>query len=393
MTAIITYARVRSALAAVRSLGKHGVKVVTADERRISTSFFSRYSSSHFVYPSYKSSPIAFVNFIKHYIQKNNIEVLMPISEETYVISKYKDTFDNMVHLPVPDYDKIAKANNKRYLINFADEMMIKVPQTYAIDDINDLKRVVKNVEYPVVIKMVEGRGSAGLRYVHSEKELLTEYKKVIKMFSLNSSNFPLIQEYIPGTGYGVSMLFNQGDPRAIFTHKRIREYPVTGGPSTARMSVRHAKMEKYATTLLKELEWHGVAMVEFKLDERTKEPVLMEINPRFWGSLNQAICAGVDFPYLLYTMAVEGDVQPVFTYKTGVKTRWMLGDCRGLIDYLRTNKRKEVLKDFLRFYERDLYYDDIDLSDPLPTIAELMIPMINFIKTGKLKFSPEEQR
>lgn len=393
MSTIITYARVRSALAAVRSLGKHDVKVITADETNLSTSFYSRYSSSHFVYPSYKSVPATFVNSIKHYIQKNNIEVLMPISEETYVISKYKDTFDNVVHVPVPDYDKIEKANNKRHLMTFADEMMVKVPQTYMVDDINNLKKVVKEVEYPAVIKLVEGRGSAGLRYVYSEEELLTEYKRVVKKFNLNSSNYPLIQEYIPGTGYGVSMLFNQGDPRAIFTHKRIREYPITGGPSTARISVRHAKMEKYATTLLKELEWHGVAMVEFKLDERTKEPVLMEINPRFWGSLNQAICAGVDFPYLLYTMAVDGDVQPVFTYKTGVKTRWMLGDCRGLVDYLKMGRRKEVLRDFLRLYGRDLYYDDIVLSDPLPTIAELAIPVINFIKTGKLKFSPEEQR
>lgn len=317
----------------------------------------------------------------------------MPISEETYIISKYKDMFGGAVRVPVPDYDKIAKANNKRWLIDFADRLMLNVPRTYSIDDINDLKKVVKNVEYPAVIKLVEGRGSAGLRYVNSEEELLTEYKIVIKKFGLNSSNYPLIQEYIPGTGYGVSMLFNQGDPRAIFTHKRIREYPVTGGPSTARVSVRHSKMEKHATKLLKELEWHGVAMVEFKLNNETKEPVLMEINPRFWGSLNQAICAGVDFPYLLYTMAVEGDVQPMFTYKTGVKTRWMLGDCRGLLDYIRAKRQKEVLKDFLKFYGRDLYYDDISLDDPLPTIAELAIPLLNFIKTGKLKFSPMESR
>ena len=115
-----------------------------------------------------------------------------------------------------------------------------------------------------------------------------------------------------------------------------------------------------------------------------------MEINPRFWGSLNQAICAGVDFPYLLYTMAVEGDVNPVFTYKVGVKARWMLGDCRALIDYLKAGKFG-ILKDFLNM--RGQCYDDIDLEDPLPTIAEIMIPLINFIRKGKLQFSPDETR
>ena len=391
MSVIITHARVRSALAATRSLGKRGIKVITADYTYPSTSFFSKYSSSYFVYPSYKQAPRQFIECLKHYIQRKGIDVLMPISEETYVISKYKNIFDGMVKVPVAEYDKIAKANNKRYLMRFADEIGVNTPQTYTINCIEELRKIAKKIEYPAVIKLVEGRGAAGVRYVYSEEELLAKYKEVVQKFNLNPFNYPLIQEYIPGTGYGVSMLFNHGEPRAIFTHRRIREYPITGGPSTARISVRHAKMEKYATMLLKELEWHGVAMVEFKLDERTKEPVLMEINPRFWGSLNQAICAGVDFPYLLYTMAMEGDVKPVFTYKIGVKTRWMIGDLRALVDYIRTEKRTEVLKDFFRLNGQ--YYDDIDLSDPLPIIVEIMIPIMNLVKTKKLKFSPDEER
>jgi len=391
MSVIITHARDRSALVATQSLGKKGIKVVTADSVYPSTSFFSRYSTSYFVYPSEKLTPELFINSIRDYVHKNNINVLMPMDEETLLISKYKGVFDANVHVPVSNFEIITKANNKRYLMSFADEIGIKIPQTWIIEDISELRQVSKKVEFPAVIKLVEGVGSKGLRYVYSEGELITKYEKVIQKFGINPSKYPLIQEYIPGGGYGVSMLFNQGDPRAIFTHKRIREYPITGGPSTSRISVRHPKMEKYATKLLEELEWHGVAMVEFKLDNRTKEPVLMEINPRFWGSLYQAICAGVDFPYLLYTMAMEGDVQPVLTYKTGVRTRWMLGDLRALVDYLRTDKRMEILKDFLKFNGQ--YYDDVSFDDPIPTLVEFMLPIMNFIKTGKLKFSPEEDR
>ena len=391
MSVIITHARDRSALVATQSLGKKGIKVVTADSVYPSTSFFSRYSTSYFVYPSEKLTPELFINSIRDYVHKNNINVLMPMDEETLLISKYKGVFDANVHVPVSNFEIITKANNKRYLMSFADEIGIKIPQTWIIEDISELRQVSKKVEFPAVIKLVEGVGSKGLRYVYSEGELITKYEKVIQKFGINPSKYPLIQEYIPGGGYGVSMLFNQGDPRAIFTHKRIREYPITGGPSTSRISVRHPKMEKYATKLLEELEWHGVAMVEFKLDNRTKEPVLMEINPRFWGSLYQAICAGVDFPYLLYTMAMEGDVQPVLTYKTGVRTRWMLGDLRALVDYLRTDKRMEILKDFLKFNGQ--YYDDVSFDDPIPTLVELMLPRMNFIKTGRLKFSPEEDR
>jgi len=391
MSVIITHARVRSALAATRSLGKRGIKVITADYTYPSTSFFSKYSSSYFVYPSYKQAPRQFIECLKHYIQRKGIDVLMPISEETYVISKYKNIFDGMVKVPVAEYDKIAKANNKRYLMRFADEIGVNTPQTYTINCIEELRKIAKKIEYPAVIKLVEGRGAAGVRYVYSEEELIKKYKEVVQKFGLKSFEYPIIQEYILGDGHGVGMLFNQGEPRAICAYKNIRVFPITGGPSTARVSIRHPKMEKYAITLLKELDYHGVAEVEFIVDKKTKEPFLMEVNPRFWGSVNQAICAGVDFPFLLYTMAMEGDVQPVFTYKVGIKTRWMLGDSRALVDYIRTKKRAEILKDFFKLYGQ--YYDDISFSDPLPTIMEIMIPIMNFIKTGKLKFSPEEMR
>ena len=137
----------------------------------------------------------------------------------------------------------------------------------------------------------------------------------------------PLIQESIPrkGEAFGVSALFNKDSKlRAVFVHKRLREYPVTGGPSTLRESVKNPKVQELGLKLLKALDWVGVAMVEFKVDPRDGEPKLMEINPRFWGSLQLAILSGVDFPYLIYRMAKEGDVKPILDYKIGVRCRWM---------------------------------------------------------------------
>ena len=55
---------------------------------------------------------------------------------------------------------------------------------------------------------------------------------------------------------------------------------------------------------LLEHFGWQGVAMVEYKVDERTGTPMLMEINGRFWGSLQLAVDAGVDFPRLLIECA-----------------------------------------------------------------------------------------
>jgi predicted ATP-grasp superfamily ATP-dependent carboligase len=122
--------------------------------------------------------------------------------------------------------------------------------------------------------------------------------------------------------------------------------------------------------------------MVEFKLDRRDGIPKLMEINGRFWNSLPLAIAAGVDFPFLLYQMATAGDAPECFNYRVGVKSRWLLADARHLLGVLGGRpkgwigdfpSRRETLREFLKFVEPDLYYDDFSLSDPAPFVAELV--------------------
>ena len=86
-----------------------------------------------------------------------------------------------------------------------------------------------------------------------------------------------------------------------------------------------HTQIKKITRKLFKGLRWNGVAMVEFKIDKRDNLPKLMEINPRFWGSLALPIYAGVDYPYLLFQLARGEKVKKVEQYKVGVKARWLL--------------------------------------------------------------------
>ena len=297
----------------------------------------------------------------------------MPVhSDDTYLIAKYKSNLEPFIKVPLHDYSTLMHVNNKGYLMKVADDLGIPVPQTYFIEDLRALHRIADAVDFPAVIKLRETASSIGMSYAYSREELISKYKETVSKFGLSPPNYPLIQEYIEGDGYGVSLLFNHGDLRAKSTHKRLREYPTSGGPSTYSISVKHPEMEDIAIELLKHFDWHGVAMVEFKLNSKNKKPVLMEINPRFWGSINQAVQSGVDFPYLLYTMALEGDVKPVLNYKVGIKTKNIFIDYIALFDYIRKTKKIGLLKEFLCLPVND---DIFSLSDPLP--------ILGFIRTG----------
>lgn len=372
MTALITTANSPKALVAVRSLGKKDIKVDTADKQKFALSSLSKYSHDYFLYPSPKENPDGFISTLISIAKKHKQEVLIPVhSEDTYLIAKFKSKLDRFIKVPLHDYSTIMKVNDKGYLMKAADELGIPIPQTYFIKDLNDLDKSANKMTFPAVIKLRETSSSIGLSYVYSKDELISKYKETVLQFNLSSPNYPIIQQYVEGTGFGVSLLFNKGDIRAKFTHKRLREYPITGGPSTYRISVKHPRMEAIAIELLKNFDWHGVAMVEFKLNTKGN-PILMEVNPRFWGSINQAVQSGVDFPYLLYSMAIDGDVEPVFNYKEGVTTKNILIDYFALIKTIKETGKLQLSKNFLSLPFRD---DILSLDDPIPSLG--------FIRTG----------
>jgi hypothetical protein len=136
----------------------------------------------------------------------------------------------------------------------------------------------------------------------------------------------------------------------------------------------------EYATRLLDELGWHGVAMVEFKRDVRDAVPKLMEINGRFWGSLQLAVDAGVNFPALLVEGVRRSEFGPQAPYRIGLQNRWLWGDVDALLLRLFTRStgarmmpvgRMRAVLDFLKFFGRDLHYENPKLDDIAPWLYE----------------------
>ena len=150
---------------------------------------------------------------------------------------------------------------------------------------------------------------------------------------------FPLLlQERVVGPGVGIFLLIWDGVLRATFAHRRLREKPPSGGVSVYRESIAaDPALVERSRQLLAHFGWQGVAMVEYKVDERTGIPVLMEINGRFWGSLQLAVDAGVDFPRLLIDCAEGKPTRRTRRRITvGSRLRWWWGDVDQLLLRLR---------------------------------------------------------
>ncbi|MCJ7443532.1 MAG: ATP-grasp domain-containing protein [Methanotrichaceae archaeon] len=260
-----------------------------------------------------------------------------------------------------------------------AKKLNIPIPKTILLEDIDDIYKIAEKLRYPVVVKprqsvtfISDKAMVCNTKYVFSKGELISNYISLHKKIP-----YPLIQEYIQGEEIGVFLLLNRGALNAVFSHRRIRSTNPLGGVSCMRESVKiNSMMKFFAVKLLEEINWNGIAMVEFKIDSSDNIPKLMEINGRFWGSLQLAIISGVDFPYLLLKTLMGETISPVLDYRKGIKCRDLYGDFIHFYNVLmRPDKRFEypekffTARQFIKFNERNLYYDSISLEDPKLTL------------------------
>jgi predicted ATP-grasp superfamily ATP-dependent carboligase len=300
---LITDGEQPQTLAAVRALGREGAHVIVAAATWRAVAMLSRYCAESFVCPSAITESDAFVESVLRTAKEKHIDVLLPIAYHANVLfSRHQAELSRVARLAIAEWDAMSVASDKQRTMEFAESIGVATPKTYP--------SIAAVRSFPVVVKAARGAGA--VRYVNSSAQLR----------SIDTTH-AIIQEYIPGTGFGFYGLFHHGEPRAIFMHRRIREFPVTGGASTAAAAYYDDRLKDVGLSLMRSLKWHGVAMVEVKRDSRNGEYKLMEINPKFWGSLDLSIAAGVNFPYLTCRMAYDGDVTGVFDYDRTVKFRW----------------------------------------------------------------------
>ncbi|MBD3355477.1 ATP-grasp domain-containing protein [Candidatus Woesearchaeota archaeon] len=359
----------RIPLNVTRSLGAKKIKVFNGGYLNAAPVYFSRYSSKKVIYPNISDKPKKFKEFIFKYIKENKFDVVFPVMNENVLFfSKHKKELSKYTAVPLVDYKTMIRAMDKGKIMRFAEKIGIPHPKTYYPRKISELDIVVENLNFPVIVKAKRSSGSRGVKICSSFSELKKTFADISKSYGK-----PIVQEYIPqeGDAIGVSCLFGYDHKeKAVFTHKRIRQYPIKGGPSTLRQSIRHPTAEKIAIKLLRKLKWFGLAMVEFKVDPRDGKPKLIEINPRFWGSLALPIAAGVNFPYLLYNLAVKKKIKPIKNYKLDVKSRWLAGD---FLYFLSMKHKLKFLPKFLNFFEKNTYYDEFMYKDFMPLFGRFL--------------------
>jgi len=198
---------------------------------------------------------------------------------------------------------------------------------------------------YPRVLKPVRSKVVIGTRLaslavavVHDAEE------RAATLDTLRAFTPVQEQAWVPGRGVGVEVLYERGRMAWHFVHERLHEWPLTGGASTLRRAGGpEPELVEMTRRLLDRLQWHGVAMVEWRRDDQGRVH-LMEINPRLWGSLPLTIAAGVDMPRGLLALAQGEPLAPHAPWRVGFTARNLSEDLQWFIDNLRADRRNPLL-------------------------------------------------
>ncbi|MAM47004.1 MAG: biotin carboxylase [Planctomycetes bacterium] len=428
---IVTYARGWQSLAATRSLGRRGVEVITADEVALTPASFSKYSTGTFTYPDCSKSPDEFLDKLESEIARHKPDdpdtpyVLMPIHKETYLIAKHRERFEPHIRVPLPSIEQIEEVHNKGTLAAYAQDNGLCAPPTIFPASIEELESRADEIDLPAFVKLRESAAGVGIAKVDTREELIAYFKSLVDDYGLAPEDYPIVQQGVPGDDYCVTTLFDRGKLIACMTYRNIRQFPADKGAGVVRETVKAEKMESVCEALLGPKGWHGVAEIDFRwTGEPDDDPWLIEVNPRFWGGLTQAVESGWDYPWLLYRLAVDGrvdspddvsydvkteaplvgllatlqEISKSSTHSDNLKDAWKgareefsEGSRReglrqlfgGLKDFVDVKGRAETVQDLFKVHKstvNDLFSSD----DPKPMLGALY-PLVVFLKHGKI--------
>ncbi|WP_417320317.1 carboxylate--amine ligase [Emcibacter sp.] len=296
-------------LAIVRDLGRHGFNTVGIGHSATALASRSRYCTRHEVRAGKNE---VLIEQIEELARRHNARFLLAISEgDLLTINRFRDRLEKVITPLTPTSDRLSRVLDKTVCQDHAEKAGIRVPATWNFDNLEQARRDAPGLTYPLVLKwadpnLVAGRlEQAGLEliktaYARTPEDLIEQLAPYEAIGA-----YPMVQEYCPGKGLGQMFLMKDGEAVLEFQHERLHEWPPEGGVSSLCRSLpltEHEGAREKSRALLKDLDWTGVAMVEYRYDPATGTYYFMEINGRFWGSLPLAIAAGAPFAAGLVT-------------------------------------------------------------------------------------------
>ena len=306
-------------LAAIRSLGRAGIRVLAVDHRPSALGFRSRYAEP-FLSADSHADPTRFVASIR---ALGEVVVFPTHDGQLNLIAQHLG--DLQVLAPFPDWDILEQVQSKRAQFDQALAAGVDVPQTHYPRTVAEARAAAEEIGLPVLVKPEH---PVGFKQRFRRQAFRCETLDEVEDGYTRAEEFgAMVQELIPGEDdalYTVgSYVARDGRPLGVFSGRKLRQTPPGIGTCRVGEAVWAQDAVDAALRLLKAFDYFGLSQVEFKRDPRDGKFKLMEINPRLWQWHGLAAACGIDLPRIAYADLV-GE-KPDEVTMSGEGKRWAI--------------------------------------------------------------------
>ena len=372
MTAIVTDAHYRMSVSLIRDLFDCGVRVVVCEKASIENpvGFASRGAAQCVRLPD-EAYEAALLALCREVLEKGGKKpALLPVGAKPLaMVSRSRDAFSAVAGLCIAPPSQLALFNDKAAVSALAKTLGIPVPESFERQPEEADEAFFFRVPLPCAVKPHCGESfglTASKRYrICRTKE---ELEAAFHHFKALTNEDPIVQEYLPGAAFGCSVLAKDGAVYRSLCHRRVREYPVSGGPSSCCESVSRGDLPAFAKSLVRETGFTGPAMFEFKCAS-DGSPRLLEVNPRVWGTFPLTRAAKTDFSYSWFCLAA-GLALPQALAAQHVKMAYYPADLAAGLGYLKKGQPGRFFAAAADFLNPRVKNGIADPKDPAPARA-----------------------
>jgi len=374
---LVLNAAARQSLMAVRSLGKRGLRIAAlgTPDSLATPAFSSRWCHSKITCPAYKGTK-EHLHYLHQLLEANGARVVIPTADsDVTLLRQYREQIESRTGLAIAKEPALAIAVSKERTLEVATRLGLRIPRGITLGNVSEVRAALREIGLPAVVKPEESWIESGEQSVRVICQLVTtpdEARRAVEELTCFGGKV-LFQQFLTGKREAISFLYADGQMHARFAQWAKRTNPPMGGVSVLRQSmVIPVDIGEQAERLVREIDLEGYSEVEFRRDS-AGYPYLMEINPRLSASVEIAVRAGVDFPYLLYQWANGESIDVVRGYRSGLWMRHLGGDIDTTIASLVQRGRPGVssparaILDFCTSFFIPALYDYLDWEDPLP--------------------------
>jgi hypothetical protein len=335
---------------ALYALGYTGARIDVCDPKPFfCLARFSRFTHAIYRCPPFHSEPENYVDFVLKKVRSRRYDVLFPVHDQVFLLSRYRERFQKHVGLPVPEFSAIEKLQGKAHFLRVLDELGLPHPETAFVRTTPELMAACKP---PCFVKLPYSTAGCGVWRILTPLDQDRVVTLLEKGGWLNGRTEILVQQPAADTLGVVQSIFQNG--RLAAAHCYQARALGLGGSARAREGVSHEIVFEHLRVLGRRLDWHGALSLDYIWDKTKNQPAYIDANPRIGESFN-ATASGVNLGALLLGVALDEPLPEFQSGRTGLRTHSLLTTLLDLAE--RTRSRGDLVRETARaFFHKGLY-------------------------------------